>query len=317
MSAPKIMRQVKTMKTTIATKTNKYILAAVISAVIVILLLAAVPQRAYAAEKKLTITWFAVGDGDCIYINTPNHHKILVDGGTYKQGTAVLGKLKKKKVKKLDYVISTHSHNDHADGLYKITSEIPADAFVYNPYTSYVYRAEKNVSSRAIKLLNRFPEGHQAVSGEKIEFDDGVSIEFVSPPGRFYYSINKNALAMLITYGKHKALLTSDRCKGSQNQLRKEKVDIMDAPHHGSADGMNRSLLKKHRPESIVISAQGKKRNHPSKKALSVIAKYDKKLRVYRTYKCGDVSASVTENRDNWYFSKRGTPAGKAALQTK
>lgn len=51
-------------------------------------------------------------NGDCTLIITPNHKKILIDGGDGENDT-VIQYLLDKRITKLDYIIISHFDDDH------------------------------------------------------------------------------------------------------------------------------------------------------------------------------------------------------------
>ena len=272
----------------------------------------------HAAEPETVVTWLSVGAGDSILIEAPGGEKILVDGGLYSKGDTVCGVLKKKEITRLDYVINTHPHEDHCDGLVKVFDEVQVDHFIYNGNCKYVKGADKYVTKYSDILLQTAelePDCtmSKAKAGQILTFGD-MTIRFVQS-GKKYKGINKNSLALLITYGKKKVLLTGDTSDGTQQKIKKYNVDVCDLPHHGAANGTTRKFIKRFDPEYVVVSADGKTWGHPSRKSFKTIRKYDKKIRVYRTYKDGNITLHMTKTTVR--FDQKGVTVRKAEKQTK
>ena len=70
-----------------------------------------------------------VGQGDSILI-TEGEHAILIDAGPGSSEDALLKYLKRAGVKKFDYVIATHPHEDHIGGMDKILENYKVDNFI-------------------------------------------------------------------------------------------------------------------------------------------------------------------------------------------
>ena len=68
------------------------------------------------------ITYLDVGEGDSIYAEMPDNYKVLIDGGSYREGYS-LGErvvapfLRREGVGNLNLMVSTHPDNDHTGGL--------------------------------------------------------------------------------------------------------------------------------------------------------------------------------------------------------
>src|SRR5699024_12073613 len=69
------------------------------------------------ASKILTVHFIDIGQGEAIYVKTPNGKNILNDAGNRAKGHDVVNYLKKQKVKTIDVMIATHPDADHIGGL--------------------------------------------------------------------------------------------------------------------------------------------------------------------------------------------------------
>ena len=70
-----------------------------------------------------------VGQGDSILITRENH-AILIDAGPGSGEGKLLKYLKRAGIKKFDYVIATHPHEDHIGGMDKIIENYKIDNFI-------------------------------------------------------------------------------------------------------------------------------------------------------------------------------------------
>src|SRR5207237_2842800 len=86
-------------------------------------------------SRELRVTFLAVGQGDAALVQLPGGGAMLVDGGGDLRGLAppgsgggsriVLPALAELGVSRLDVVVLTHPHPDHAGGLFTILDELP------------------------------------------------------------------------------------------------------------------------------------------------------------------------------------------------
>jgi competence protein ComEC len=100
---------------------------------------------------KLEITFIDVGQGDAIFVQTPEGQRFLIDGGgtnftgTFNAGeSTVVPYLTRRGVFKLDGVINTHPDTDHLAGLLPVVEEVavataitPPPQFFENGYAEW------------------------------------------------------------------------------------------------------------------------------------------------------------------------------------
>lgn len=94
-------------------------------------------------NNDLYIVFLDVGQGDCVYIRTPDEKHILIDGGgkypSSYDGTFDVGEdvvvpfLLKNGVWHLDLVVMSHAHDDHIEGLVSVLNNIRVRAFMEYP----------------------------------------------------------------------------------------------------------------------------------------------------------------------------------------
>lgn len=253
-----------------------------------------------ASYSKLKITYFNVGAGDSVHIKLPNGKNVLIDGGLTSKGNLVVSKLKKQKVRTIDYLISTHPDADHVGGLQQVFKSLNVKRFYYPSDVPYSTKTAKNV----IRLAKRekckiyHPKKDTVISG-----GNGCKLEFVQSNKNFSGS-NEDSLALFLDYGKLEALFCGDNEKGSQEAIEKHNVDIVMLPHHGSKYATTSSFIKRFDPEYVVVSSDGKKYGHPNREVFQRLRAYSKSIKAYRTDKLGDIS--VTASSKSWSFNKKG-----------
>ncbi|MFW6132203.1 MAG: ComEC/Rec2 family competence protein, partial [Candidatus Aminicenantaceae bacterium] len=91
-------------------------------------------------SKNLKVTMIDVGQGDSILIELPGREKMLIDGGGVPNDNFDIGEfavskfLWKKRIKKIDYLILSHAHPDHINGLKSIARNFKIGEF-WEAYT--------------------------------------------------------------------------------------------------------------------------------------------------------------------------------------
>ncbi len=263
-------------------------------------------HSASAATKSMRIEWFDVGSGDSIYIKLPNGKTVLVDGGATSKGTGVVKQLKKLKVSTIDYCISTHRSADHIGGLQSIFKTLNVKRFYYPDDISYNTKVAKAVLKLAKK--EKDCKIYNPDRGDKIKGGDGAVLEFVHS-NKNYYSNKQDSLALYVNYGKLEVLFCGGNMKGSQEAIKKRNVDILQLPNHGSEHATTSKFLKRFDPEYVVVSTDGKKFGYPHAATFNCCKSYDKKIKVYRTDKKGDIVLTATKK--SWKFTTSGVKISK------
>ena len=273
----------------------KFIFLCLISVVLVVIAFV----TSYETESNnLEVTFIDVGQGDCVYIKTPDNFRMLIDAGDKGSYEKYLKKFfARKRIKALDVAVVTHFNSDHFYGFAEILGKKRIDN-VYVPYGSegnlysdYLYQAciENKCNYEYIK------GGYKIYEGE-----DGVKI-FVMFPSDFVYkrteetSENNNSIVILLEYSGRKFLFMSDIEEEAEKAIANFftcKADVLKVGHHGSNTSSSDYFLSEVLPEYSVISC-GKNNSYgfPDMRVLERLRRYNSKI--YRTDESGNIQFIV------------------------
>lgn len=263
------------------------------------------PSTTY-ASSRMKVEWFNVGAGDSMFVKFPNGRTALIDGGTVGRGYSVVSKLKKMHVTKINYCISTHPDSDHCGGLQAVFENLNVRNFYYPGDASY----DTQTAAKVVRLAES-ESGcrlHHPKNGTKLKGGKGAYLKFVQA-NVDYSTDNEDSLASFINYGRLQILTCGDNEDGSEDAITKHNVDILQLPHHGSKYATNMKFIRKFDPEKVVVSTDGHKYGHPNKEVFRTCKKYDKKIKVWRTDKKGDIVVTATKSK--WKFKKKGVAVAK------
>jgi len=207
----------------------------------------------------LTVSFLDIGQGDAIFIDSPQHGRVLIDGGKNRKVLSELTKVLPFGDKRIDIVIATHPDLDHIGGLPEVVDRydvslflepgVPSNNSTYEELLKMV--SDKNIS----KLLAR--------RGMIINFGDGAKLYILYPlPNTDLKNFDPNDASIVakLVYGKESFLLTGDAEIKTENALvhidgSKLKSDVLKAGHHGSKTSSSLPFVEQVLPVTTIISA--------------------------------------------------------------
>jgi competence protein ComEC len=250
------------------------------------------------SSKTLKLTFIDVGQGESILIEFPGHKKMLVDGGGTPEDTFDIGErivspfLWQKGIKKIHFLVLTHAHPDHMNGLKAVASNFKIQEFweAFSP---------KNTPSYT-ELRKRLPPKttYRRMFRGNVELIDGIKVEILHPKQAnpiVSHILNDESLTLRITYGQTSFLLASDIGKAVERDLVQSpftlRSDVLKSPHHGSDSSSSEEFLSAVDPRFIILSVgEANRYNLPDPE---VMARYQKiGAHILRTDHMGAVEIS-------------------------
>lgn len=237
--------------------------------------------------NKLLVHFIDVGQGDSILIQV-NDKNLLIDAGPESNKDSLLQYLKSKNIKKLNYVVATHPHEDHIGGMDDIIKSFDIDKF-YSPKIQNTTKTYSNM----IKALNDKNLKLTVVRPElTIDLGKDVTAEFLAPNKDEYKDLNDYSAVLKITYKSNSFLFTGDAETLSEKEILSKgynvKANVLKLGHHGSSSSTSNDFLDKVSPSIVVASlAKGNDYGHPHKETLKKIK--DRNLKFYRTDEFGTI----------------------------
>jgi len=213
-------------------------------------------------SPALRITFLDVGQGDSILIEFPGKKKMLVDGGGMPESSFDIGEqvvspfLWRRGIKKLDYVVLTHAHPDHLNGLVAVARNFRVVEFweAFSPDRNPAYEELKRSLSEPA-LQRRVFRGFKLQEGP-------VMIEALYPEESAPLTRkvdNDDSLVLRLTADGVSILLAADIGRASEKAIVDDQIivrsQVLKSPHHGSRTSSSAAFLAAVEPRVAVISA--------------------------------------------------------------
>ena len=259
--------------------------------------------------RQLELAVIDVGQGDSLLVSFPDSKLMLVDGG----GVLSFGRSSKprfdigedvvspylwtRSIRKLDVVVLTHAHDDHAGGLPAVIENFhPAELWTgATPASEAWSQVSAKALSEHVKLI-------AMQSGRRFDFG-GARVEVLSPPPDYLPADtpkNNDSLALRITYGQRSFLLTGDMEKPMEQLLVASgepiRADVLKVGHHGSNTSSTDPFLDAVSPVFAVISdGFANSFHHPHPQVLARLTAH--RAGVFRTDQQGLISIRTDGQR--------------------
>jgi competence protein ComEC len=275
------------------------------AAVAVLLLVALMvlwPERAVVFPGMLEVTAIDVGQGDSIFIVSPNGATMLIDAGgpvggvteaaeatsRFDVGEEVVSPyLWSRRLRRLDVLALSHAHSDHMGGMPAVMRNFrPRELWVSIDPNSAAYRALLSEAKDFGVRVRHFYAGDQLAWG-------GTQVTILAPETGYSNPrepVNNDSLVMRMQYGKSSVLLEGDAEAPSERAMlahgRVAAVTLLKIGHHGSRTSTTQEFLNAAAPKDTVVSVgKGNTFGHPRYEVIERIAEARAKL--YRTDEFG------------------------------
>ena len=258
---------------------------------------------ASATAKALQIYFVDVEGGQSTLFVTPDGKSLLIDTGwpdnNGRDADRIAAAAKDAGIKKIDFVLITHFHDDHVGGAPELAAKIPVETFVdhgeareNSEGVQRVFAAyQQLLATGKYKHLTAKPGEVLPVTGMQVRVvsADGELIERALPGGGKENAScantakppvdtteNPRSVGTLLTFGKLRILdlgdLTGDKEMELMCPINKiGAIDVYVASHHGTASSGTAALVHAIAPRVAIMDNGEKKGGSPT--ALDVIEK--------------------------------------------
>lgn len=253
------------------------------------------------SENQLHVFFLDVGQGDAIFIRTPSHQNILIDGGPSPIDISYqLGTLLPYWDRRIDLMILTHSHNDHIEGLIEILRRYQVKRILVP-----LIEINSAVSAELHKLVAQNEiEVVTAFAGLKIYLGEDILLYVMHPPADYLSNTSSdadnNGIVIKLSYHEISFLFTADiRIEAEQNMLARGcdlQSTVFKVAHHGSSTSSCSRFISSIDPQVAIISCGHENTfGHPHSEVLERLSSKN----IYRTDIHGTIEL-ITDGTKLW-----------------
>lgn len=243
-------------------------------------------------SKVLEVDFFDVGQGDAILIKTPEHQRILIDGGPTNAVVEKLGENMPFYDREIDLMILTHPHADHLVGLIEVLKRYEVKKIL----TTGAINSTPDYLAWLEEIKNQNIPMEIVSAGQILDFGENLKMEIFYPVENFVGKqpddLNSTSIVAKLIFGDTSFLFTGDAEEEAEEKMIARgvdlKADVLKVGHHGSRNATSQNFLEKVQPKFAVISVGAKNTfGHPNKTILNRLKKNG--VEIFRTDQDGDI----------------------------
>lgn len=247
--------------------------------------------KAGAVRDPGTATVLSVGNGQCIVLTQKGHTAVIDCGsaGTAENaGDKAAAYLKSHGRNKVDYLVITHLHRDHADGAAMFMELMDLDTLVISK--DAMLNADDGIYEKLRESAERNDVNIHYLDSDTELLAGDIALNIYAP----YPEGDKNERGLMLTalVGGKNILITGDVSESTERKLTIDHdisdTDILIVGHHGSKSSTSFEMLNEAKPDTAVISVGFNSYGHPTDEVLHKLDYFG--INTYRT----DVSGNIT-----------------------
>lgn len=227
--------------------------------------------------QPFQVDFIALGQGDCILMETERGRTVLVDGGSpvrnpdsYRAG--LLNRyLYWRGIQRIDLMVLSHPQADHIGVLKSVAEEFPVGALIEGGQEYHTKTYQDFIQTIEEKGIERC----QVQKGDIINLGNEIELIVLHPDEKALLDkedINEQSVVLMLQHKGLEMLLTGDIGYETEKRLcqyyENWDVDILKVPHHGSRYSTHHLLLEETKPEVAVIQVGRNYYDHPHSNTL-------------------------------------------------
>jgi competence protein ComEC len=255
----------------------------------------------------LKVYFLNVGQGDSAFVEIPQKHQILIDGGP---NSAVLEQLQKIMPffdRTIDMIILTHPEKDHMQGLMDVLQRYKVNYILWTgivrdspEYQKWIDDLAKEQKQGARIITINFG---QTIKSGKVKIDILYPLKNLADVK--LEDSNDSSVVSHLVFNENSFLFTGDMSSKTEKELVNENIDVksdvLKVAHHGSKYSTSDIFLEKVEPKIAIISVGKNSYGHPTPETLQKLENFG--IHILRTDNEGNIE--IVSDGKNIYINKK------------
>ena len=222
-------------------------------------------------DTRFHLYFLDVGEGDSIFVKTPENHQLIIDGGPGNRMGEEISEIMPFWDRKIELLVLTHPDKDHIEGFLDLLRRYKVEIILITGVNKEDFWYEKfleQISKQDSKII---------FANEKTDFKIGeLVLDVLYPENQLitkdFKEVNNSSIVLKIRCKDKQILLSGDLGEEIEKELVEKgvniKADIFKAGHHGSKSSSSMEFLQAIKPEVVVIQVGKNSYGHPTTEAL-------------------------------------------------
>lgn len=253
----------------------------------------------------LTVTFLDVGQGDSIFIETPDGIQMLIDGGSNNSVLRQLAKQMSIGDKNIDVVLATHPDKDHVGGLVDVLERYQVANIIKtnNQSDTVTFKALESAEEKEGANI------YFATVGQQLALGASTSILIFSPNGDVSdLESNTSSIVAQLRYGDIEFMLTGDAPISIEEYLSRTfgkamESEVLKLGHHGSRTSSSNVFLDTVKPNfGVVSSGEDNSYGHPHSEVVEKVT--ERNIPIFNTAEEGSITFE-SDGKEVWLKGSR------------
>lgn len=249
----------------------------------------------------LSISFLDVGQGDAIFIETPNRKQILIDAGPKDVVMQKLREVMPRGDTSIDLVMITNPDADHINGFVHVLDTYTVGTVIVpntRNTTDTFKTVMKKIKEKNIPTLVAYKDMQVVIDTDTINQDAILTVLFPDQVVK-NWERNNGSIVSQLSYGNTSVMLMGDATSETEKiivgdfavkqRMNELESDILKLGHHGSHSSSSEVWLDTVKPQIAIVSAGGNNRyGHPHKEVIDRL--HDRDIQVDETSEQGTIT---------------------------
>ena len=254
--------------------------------------------------RELQIQYLDAGQADATLIRLPNGQTMLIDAGGNATADRLVEYIAKQGVKRIDFLIGTHPHEDHIGGMDDVIHAFDIGTVIM-PDVSHTTRTYEDVLDALLEKELRVtrPEPGDTYSLGEADFTILSPATDIAEQAAKDGDLNNLSVGIRLAFGSNAFVMCGDAEAPSEKAMTESglslKADVLKLGHHGSSTSTCDEFLQAVSPSCAVISCgTDNSYGHPHRETMEKLSASG--IRVYRTDEQGTLIATSDGSQITW-----------------